>query len=152
MNKALEELILEFARREVKKALSESSKYYRKSKFHPDNLRLGKKKLNIDDRKNRQEHEMELLKSQLTAVLQSLEEYPAPEVILTNPKTRKQTQGEDTKGKMLAVSTAAKILKGVTTPKKDIHALAMYIVALGVFPRVPFTSLMRALAEIFQKR
>lgn len=152
MNKALEELILEFARREVKKALSEGSKYYRKSKLHPDNLRLGKKKLNIDARKDRQEHEMALLKSQLTTVLQTLDEYPAPEVVLTDPKTQRQTQGQDTKGQALAVSTAAKILKGVTTPKKDIHALAMYIVALGVFPRAPFSSLMRALVEIFQKR
>ncbi len=148
MNKALEELILEFARREVKKALSEGSKYYRKSKLHPDNLRLGKRKLNIDARKD----EMVLLKSQLTTVLQTLDEYPAPEVVLTDPKTQRQTQGQDTKGQALAVSTAAKILKGVTTPKKDIHALAMYIVALGVFPRVPFSSLMRALVEIFQKR
>jgi hypothetical protein len=152
MNKALEELILEFARRETAKALSEGSKYYRKSRFHPDNLRLGKKKLNFDAHKSKQEHEMALLKSQVMAVLQSIDEYPAPEIIVADPKTNTQRQITDTKGKNLAIETAAKVLKGIATQKKNIHALAVYITALGIFPRVPFTSLVRAIVEIFEKR
>jgi hypothetical protein len=152
MMKELEEFILEFARREVKKALDEDKKYYRKSKWHPDNLRLGNKNLDMDAHKSKQEHEMALLKSQVTAVLQAIEEYPPPEVLVTDPKTKRQEQVPDTKSKQLAVETAAKVLKGITTPKKNIHALAVYIVALGIFPRVPFTSLVRALVEIFEKR
>lgn len=152
MNKALEDLILEFARREVKKALSESSKYYRKSRFHPDNLRFGKRKMDFDAHKNKQEHEMALLKSQVAEVLANIAEYPVPEVIMTDPKTQRRYQAADTKGRELAIDTAAKVLKGVTTQKKSIYALATYIVALDVFPRVPFTSLVRALVEIFEKR
>lgn len=152
MNKHIEDLILEFARREVQKVLNEKSKYYRKSKLHPDNLRLGKKKLNFDAHRNKQETEMALLKSQLAAVLQSIEEYPPPEVIRVNPKTGNPEQFEDVKGRELAITTSRKVLRGVTTRKKDIHALASYIVSLGVFPKVPFTSLVRAIVEIFEKR
>lgn len=152
MNKHIEDMILEFARREVQKALNEKSKYYRKSKLHPDNLRLGKKQLNFDAHKSKQETEMALLKAQLTTVLQSIEDYPAPEVVRVDPKSGEPRQFEDVKGRELAIATAKKVLKGITTPKKNIQALAVYIVSLGVFPKVPFTSLVRAIVEIFEKR
>ncbi len=152
MNKHIEDLILEFARREVRKVLNEKSKYYRKSKLHPDNLRLGKKRLNFDAHKEKQETEMALLKAQLTTVLQSIEEYPAPEVVRVDPKSGQPQQFQDVKGRVSAIATAKKILKSVATPKKDIQTLALYIVSLGVFPKVPFTSLVRAIVEIFEKR